>query len=106
MNPRGTARQHPLTQARTAGDGYDESNYFHCNWGWGGSANGYYYLDPLSENSISFIENQAALLNILPEGLEEPLALFEFEIEDLEVMFSDLSSIINSERAKVHRMNP
>ena len=78
-------------------DGYDESNYFHCNWGWGGSANGYYYLDPLSDNSISFIENQAALLNILPEGLEEPLALFEFEIEGLEVMFSDLSSIINSD---------
>jgi len=78
-------------------DGYDESDYFHCNWGWGGSANGYYYLDPLSDNSISFIENQAALLNILPEGIEAPFSLFEFEVSDLLVDFSDLSSIINSD---------
>ena len=78
-------------------DGYDESDYFHCNWGWGGSANGYYYLDPLSDNSISFIENQAALLNILPEGIEAPFSLFEFEVSDLLVDFSDLSSIVNSD---------
>ena len=29
-------------------DGYDTTDYFHFNWGWGGSSNGYYYLDNLN----------------------------------------------------------
>ena len=76
-------------------DGYDSMNYFHCNWGWGGSSNGYFYLDPVNPESISFIEDQAALLNILPEGFEAPFALFDFEVNNLEVTFDDLSSIVN-----------
>ena len=50
-------------------DGYDERDYFHFNWGWGGSSDGYYSIDtmlgytrdneiitgiePYSENTIS-----------------------------------------------------
>ena len=29
-------------------DGYDGNGYFHFNWGWGGSSDGYYALDVLS----------------------------------------------------------
>ncbi len=29
-------------------DGYDSEDYFHFNWGWSGSCNGYYELDALS----------------------------------------------------------
>ena len=77
-------------------DGYQD-NYFHCNWGWGGSANGYFYFDNLNGGGYNFIENQAALLNIIPENINSPVALFEFVIDDLTVEFLDLSDLINED---------
>lgn len=32
-------------------DGYDGAGYFHFNWGWGGTANGYYLLNALNPSS-------------------------------------------------------
>ena len=32
-------------------DGYAENDYFHINWGWGGSSNGYFKLSVLSPSS-------------------------------------------------------
>ena len=40
-------------------DGYD-GDYFHNNWGWGGSQNGYYLLSALN----GFNSSQGALVNI------------------------------------------
>ena len=77
-------------------DGYQE-NYYHCNWGWGGAANGYFYFDNLNGGGYNFIESQAALLNIIPENFNNPIALFDFEKDDLTVEFSDLSQIINED---------
>jgi len=76
-------------------DGYQEGGYLHCNWGWGGSANGYFYFNNLNGGGYNFVESQAALINILPQGIETPMALFEFEIDDLSVSFIDLSSSVN-----------
>ena len=76
-------------------DGYQEGGYLHCNWGWGGSSNGYFYFNNLNGGGYNFVENQAALINILPQGFENPMALFEFEIDDLSVDFFDLSELIN-----------
>ena len=76
-------------------DGYQEGGYLHCNWGWGGSANGYFYFNNLNGGGYNFVESQAAIINILPQGFENPIALFEFEIDDFSVTFSDLSSMIN-----------
>lgn len=37
-------------------DGYQDSSYFHMNWGWGGSSNGYYMLNNLQGfNTFQFI---------------------------------------------------
>ncbi|MCB2221303.1 MAG: C10 family peptidase [Bacteroidetes bacterium] len=37
-------------------DGYQDSTYYHMNWGWGGSSNGYYTLDNLQGfNTYQFI---------------------------------------------------
>ena len=77
-------------------DGYQD-DYFHCNWGWGGSANGYFYFDNLNGGGYNFIENQAALLNIAPDNINPPEALFDFFIEDMLVEFSDLSTLINDD---------
>lgn len=32
-------------------DGYDDSNMFHINWGWGGAANGYFELSALNPDN-------------------------------------------------------
>jgi len=77
-------------------DGY-QNNYYHCNWGWGGSANGYFYFDNLNGGGYNFIENQAALLNIIPENIIEPTALFDFNISGLDILFNDLSNIVNED---------
>lgn len=33
-------------------DGYDDSGYFHFNWGWAGMANGWYILDSLNPGQL------------------------------------------------------
>lgn len=47
-------------------DGYEGSDHFHFNWGWGGSYNGYYYLSALNPGSSNFINGQGAIFNIYP----------------------------------------
>ena len=48
-------------------DGYDD-DYFHNNWGWGGSQNGYFLLSALN----GFDYDQGALINIEPQSLNNP----------------------------------
>jgi len=43
-------------------DGYDDSDNFHFNFGWGGSNNGFYSLADVG----GFHNNQGAILNIIP----------------------------------------
>jgi len=70
-------------------DGYSGNN-LHCNWGWGGSSNGYYNLTSMG----GFPDDQAVIIDILPQ-MDDPFALFEYEVNDLTVSFVDLSEIIN-----------
>ncbi len=54
-------------------DGYSADNYFHMNWGWGGYANGYFYLSNLNPAGYTFTDNQAAIMGIVPaEAIVEP----------------------------------
>ena len=48
-------------------DGYQGIDYFHMNWGWGGSDNGYFYLDDLTPGSYDFTYNQQAIINCYPD---------------------------------------
>lgn len=70
-------------------DGYSGNN-LHCNWGWGGYNNGYFNLNTMG----GFPNDQAAIYNLMPQ-MEAPVALFEYEISDLTVSFTDLSGMIN-----------
>ena len=47
-------------------DGYDVSDNFHMNWGWGGADNGYYPLTNLNTGGYNPVENQEALIGIQP----------------------------------------
>lgn len=49
-------------------DGYDENMLFHVNWGWGGSANGFYHitnLDPF-DAGYPYNSNETAIFNLYP----------------------------------------
>lgn len=70
-------------------DGYSGNN-LHCNWGWGGSSNGYFNLTTMG----GFPNDQAVIIGLLPQ-MDDPIALFEYEADDLTVSFINLSNIIN-----------
>ena len=76
-------------------DGYQEGGYIHCNWGWGGSSNGYFYINNLNGGGYNFIENQAVLKNIFPKGIAEPIALFDYDLNDFTATFLNFSDDIN-----------
>ena len=45
-------------------DGYDNENYFHFNWGWGGTWNNYFLLSSLTPGTHDFSSNQEAIFGI------------------------------------------
>ncbi|MBO7458156.1 MAG: InlB B-repeat-containing protein [Paludibacteraceae bacterium] len=55
-------------------DGYDNANYFHFNWGWGGSYDGYFTVNNLapggggigSNNDNTFNQGQDVIIGIVP----------------------------------------
>ncbi len=49
-------------------DGYQDTMYFHFNWGWGGSYNGYFHLFNLNPGGNSFTNGQGAIINFIPAG--------------------------------------
>ncbi len=53
-------------------DGYQDIDYFHFNWGWGGIADGYFYLNNLNPNLIfSFSTFQRAIIKIFPDKMPD-----------------------------------
>ena len=47
-------------------DGYDNNGKFHINWGWGGSADGWYSLNALNTRTYEFNGSQFMIINIKP----------------------------------------
>jgi hypothetical protein len=48
-------------------DGYQDSLFFHFNFGWGGSNNGYFYLDNLTPGGNNFNLAQELIINCYPD---------------------------------------
>lgn len=80
-------KQHPIMYdgSGTGGhsficDGYDSKDYFHFNWGWSGSNDGWYKLNNLvpgsggaGGGSYSFSEDQGVIIGIVPDKPDEDL---------------------------------
>ena len=47
-------------------DGYDDSGYFHFNWGWGGAFDGWFVTSALTPGGSWFSSNQAIITHIQP----------------------------------------
>jgi hypothetical protein len=70
-------------------DGYQDTAFFHFNWGWGGSYNGYFHLFNLNPGGNSFTQGQGAIINFIPGtastiecGQTDTLTKFVGSIED------------------------
>ena len=63
-------------------DGYQDDNYFHFNWGWGGQQNGFYTLTNCS--SYGFNSNHAIIIGIRGPALP-PDAVGEHRMENVRV---------------------
>jgi hypothetical protein len=50
-------------------DGVQNNNYFHVNWGWGGSYDGYFYLNNLKPGGSDFTSSQCAIVGVIPRTL-------------------------------------
>ena len=57
-------------------DGYTSDGYYHVNWGWSGSYNGYFLLNALSKDDWNYSDNQSVMLSCapMPDCKEEGLA--------------------------------
>ncbi len=73
-------------------DGYQEGNYYHFNWGWGGSSDGYFYTDALNPGGSNFNLAQELIINAYPDTIlyqypyycqgEKTLQTFDGTIDD------------------------
>lgn len=48
-------------------DGYQGVDHFHINWGWGGSYDGFYYINSLTPGSSDYTADQSAIISIKPQ---------------------------------------
>lgn len=71
-------------------DGYQDDNYFHFNWGWGGQQNGYFALNNCS--SYGFNNNHAIIIGI--HGPESPNALEQHGLENVKVFPNPSNGIV------------
>lgn len=70
-------------------DGY-EGELFHMNWGWGGSANGFYDVDGLTAGGYTFTYNFGAVIDIYPaSGYPETCSPTPKQITGAEGTFND-----------------
>jgi hypothetical protein len=48
-------------------DGYQDSTFFHFNWGWGGAYDGYFHIDNLIVGGANFTTMHEAVINATPK---------------------------------------
>ena len=49
-------------------DGFDVNGLLHFNWGWGGAYNGYFSIDSIVPDGLSFMKNNTVLVGIRPDS--------------------------------------
>lgn len=56
-------------------DGWRENDYFHLNWGWSGSYNGWFLVDALNPGGNDFSQGQGAVVNLVPTDYQAAPAM-------------------------------
>lgn len=65
-------------------DGYQNDNYFHFNWGWSGSNDGYFYTGNLNPGGSNFNLAQELIINCFPDTVAYSYPLYCSGAETLE----------------------
>lgn len=78
-------------------DGYDNSNFFHFNWGWGGNSDGYFQINALNPGALGtgggsggYNSGQQAVIGIEPPVLNpqpSSLALYNYVIPSASTIY-------------------
>jgi len=63
-------------------DGYQGTQYFHFNWGWGGAYDGYFRLSALTPGTSDFTYEQGAIFGIQPEKQYERVSIVLDDFEE------------------------
>ena len=84
-------------------DGYDSNDYFHVNWGWSGSSDGYYSLSAMNPgkpeagpgsvaHSNGYNRYHDAIINLIPDqGGEEYMLITFYNVENNDGTFKGLT---------------
>jgi hypothetical protein len=77
-------------------DGYAEDGYFHFNFGWSGSGDGYYLLDCVTPVTSDFSSNQIAYIGIQPSlvSVEEGQAFINVTPEGMGVVVGGYGDVV------------
>ena len=88
-------------------DGYDQDGYFHFNWGWSGTGDGYFLLTALNPVGLStqfyFNNNVMFLAHIQPDPLDTTVAEYRMKVDHLTVTPS-LSLRVDTLRATMQEL--
>jgi hypothetical protein len=57
-------------------DGYQDTGYYHFNFGWSGNQNGYFYTDNLNPGGSNFNLAQEVIVNAVPDTLSYEYPVF------------------------------
>ena len=77
-------------------DGYDSNDRFHFNWGWGGSANGFFSISSLTPGNYNFSSNQQAVIGIIPKDGSSPAKNYDLYM-NTDLTATNTSSSTSSE---------
>jgi hypothetical protein len=77
-------------------DGYQDSTFFHFNWGWGGSSDGYFNLNSLTPSGSDFTLLHEAIAYATPGGNYPVFCSGEKQMSNLQGCIEDGSGPLNN----------
>jgi len=86
-------------------DGYQGDNYFHFNWGWSGTYDGYFYLNDLTPGGHEFTTNQGAVFNIVPNEpvIPDPVDDLTITLQENDVVM-EWSAVVGADAYNIYRL--
>jgi PKD repeat protein len=69
-------------------DGYQGTSYFHFNWGWSGTYDGYFYLSDIAPGGSVYTDNQQAIFDLRPAQMPSTYTMDFESVTDFSLTFS------------------
>jgi len=88
-------------------DGYQGDDYFHFNWGWSGSYDGYFYLDDLTPGSHEYTIDQGAVFDIRPneQVIPDPVDDLTITLQGEDDVLLEWSAVVGANEYSVYRLS-